>query len=77
VSIYLSMQRVRFSSASGYEKFKNIFADVRQHLKSLLGFLHLTWWVHAEDPAMRLPFSGDAGDAEQLCRIQGCRVRPD
>ena len=43
VSIYLSMQRVRFSSASGYEKFKNIFADVRQHLKSLLGFLHLTW----------------------------------
>jgi hypothetical protein len=76
VSIYLSMQRVRFSSASGYEKFK-ISSPMRQHLKSLLGFLHLTWWVHAEDPAMRLPFSGDAGDAEQLCRIQGCRVRPD
>jgi heme-degrading monooxygenase HmoA len=50
VSTYLSMQRVRFSSASGYEKFKSIFADVRQHLKSLPGFLHLTWWVHAEDP---------------------------
>jgi heme-degrading monooxygenase HmoA len=153
VSIYLSMQRVRFSSASGYEKFKSIFADVRQHLKRVPGFLHLTWWVHAEDPgwynevsfwtskealqdwhmntyhkhakewaaqsgairediitnfelastrllricpvcnklqdkpydlakeqqvlSMRLPFSGHAGDAEQLCGIQGCRVMPD
>jgi hypothetical protein len=28
MAIYLSMQRVRFSSAAGYEKFKSIFADV-------------------------------------------------
>jgi heme-degrading monooxygenase HmoA len=43
-------QRARFSSAAGYEKFKNIFADVRHHLKTLPGFLHLTFWVHPEDP---------------------------
>ncbi len=40
MAIYLSMQRARFSSAAGYEKFKNIFADVRHHLKTLPGFLH-------------------------------------
>jgi heme-degrading monooxygenase HmoA len=155
MAIYLSMQRARFSSAAGYEKFKNIFADVRHHLKTLPGFLHLTFWVHPEDPgwyneislwtskealqdwhmntyhkhakewacavrrdigghhhqlrarqhqaaahlpglqqvsgqalrpgkgttgarpavsAMRLSFPGYAGDAEQLCRIQGRRV---
>jgi hypothetical protein len=34
MAIYLSMQRARFSSAAGYEKFKNIFADVRHHLKT-------------------------------------------
>ena len=50
MAIYLSMQRARFSSAAGYEKFRNIFADVRHHLKTLPGFLHLTWWIHAEDP---------------------------
>ncbi len=51
MAIYLSMQRVRFSSQGGYEKFKTIFADVRNHLKGLPGFIHLTWWIHAEDPA--------------------------
>ena len=50
MSIYLSMQRVRFSSPDGYEKFKVIFADTRNHLMKLAGFLHLTWWVHPEDP---------------------------
>lgn len=50
MSIYLSMQRVRFSSPDGYEKFKVLFADVRNHLKPLPGFLHLTWWVHPDDP---------------------------
>jgi hypothetical protein len=50
MAIYLSMQRARFSSAAGYEKFKNIFADVRHHLKTMPGFLHLTFWVHPEDP---------------------------
>jgi heme-degrading monooxygenase HmoA len=50
MSIYLSMQRVRFSSQDGYEKFKMIFADTRNHLMKLPGFLHLTWWVHPEDP---------------------------
>lgn len=51
MSIYLSMQRVRFSSPDGYEKFKLLFADTRNHLMKLRGFLHLTWWVHPEDPA--------------------------
>jgi heme-degrading monooxygenase HmoA len=51
MAIYLSMQRVRFSSPDGYEKFKVLFADVRHHLKPLPGFLHLTWWVHPNDPA--------------------------
>lgn len=50
MSIYLSMQRVRFSSQDGYEKFKVIFADTRKHLMKMPGFLHLTWWVHPEDP---------------------------
>jgi len=47
---YLSMQRVRFSSPDGYEKFKVLFADVRHHLKQMPGFLHLTWWTHPDDP---------------------------
>jgi heme-degrading monooxygenase HmoA len=50
MSIYLSMQRVRFSSEDGYKKFQTVFADVRNHLKPLPGFMHLTWWVHPEDP---------------------------
>jgi heme-degrading monooxygenase HmoA len=50
MAIYLSMQRVRFSSQDGYEKFRMIFADVRNHLMKLPGFMHLTWWVHPEDP---------------------------
>ena len=33
MAIYLSMQRVRFSSPDGYEKFKVLFADTRNHLK--------------------------------------------
>jgi len=48
--VYQSMQRVRFSSPDGYEKFKVLFADVRHHLKTLPGFLHLTWWTHPDDP---------------------------
>jgi len=44
------MQRVRFSSTDDYEKFKIVFADVRHHLKTLPGFLHLTWWTHPQDP---------------------------
>ncbi|KAG6357616.1 hypothetical protein INS49_013493 [Diaporthe citri] len=40
--IYLSMQRVRFSSPDAYEKFKVLFADTRRHLMTLPGFLHLT-----------------------------------
>ena len=35
MAIYLSMQRVRFSSPDGYEKFKVLFADTRNHLKPL------------------------------------------
>ena len=48
--IYQSMQRVRFSSLDDYRKFMVIFADTRNHLKTLPGFLHLTWWVHPQDP---------------------------
>jgi heme-degrading monooxygenase HmoA len=47
--IYQSMQRVRFSSSDDYEKFMLIFADTRNHLKKMPGFLHLTWWVHPQD----------------------------
>ncbi len=50
MAIYLSMQRVRFTSDDGYDKFKMLFAEARHHLKLLPGFLHLTWWVHPEDP---------------------------
>ena len=50
MAIYQSMQRVRFSSTDDYEKFKIVFADVRHHLKTLPGFLHLTWWTHPQDP---------------------------
>ncbi|MDD2877500.1 MAG: antibiotic biosynthesis monooxygenase [Acidiphilium sp.] len=50
MAIYQSMQRVRFSSPDGYEKFKVVFADVRNHLKKMPGFLHLTWWIHPNDP---------------------------
>lgn len=50
MAIYQSMQRVRFRSAGDYEQFKLIFAGVRHHLKTLLGFLHLTWWTHPDDP---------------------------
>jgi heme-degrading monooxygenase HmoA len=50
MAIYQSMQRVRFSSPDGYEKFKVVFGDVRNHLKKMPGFLHLTWWIHPNDP---------------------------
>jgi heme-degrading monooxygenase HmoA len=50
MAIYLSMQRVRFSSADGYAKFKTVFSDVHNHLRNLPGFMHLTWWTHADDP---------------------------
>jgi heme-degrading monooxygenase HmoA len=50
MAIYLSMQRVRFSSPDGYEKFKLVFSDVKNHLKKHPGFLHLTWWDHPDDP---------------------------
>jgi heme-degrading monooxygenase HmoA len=45
------MQRVRFSSPDGYEKFKLIFGQVGKQLKTLPGFLHLTWWTHPQDPS--------------------------
>src|SRR6202021_604293 len=50
VAVYLSMQRVRFSSPDAYEKFKVVFADTRNHLMGLPGFIHLTWWEHPDDP---------------------------
>ena len=50
MAIYLSMQRVRFSSPDAYEKFKVVFADSRHHLMELPGFIHLTWWEHPDDP---------------------------
>jgi heme-degrading monooxygenase HmoA len=50
MAIYLSMQRVRFSSPDDYEKFRLVFGNVRHHLMSKPGFLHLTWWTHPDDP---------------------------
>ena len=37
MAIYQSMQRVRFSSPDGYEKFKLLFGEVRNQLKTLAG----------------------------------------
>ncbi|MET0325000.1 MAG: antibiotic biosynthesis monooxygenase [Ilumatobacteraceae bacterium] len=51
MSVYLSMQRVRFSSPDAYQKFSLVFGNVRHHLMSKPGFLHLTWWVHPDDAA--------------------------
>lgn len=50
MAIYQSMQRVRFSSPDGYAKFKLLFGEVRKHLMTFPGFLHLTWWIHPQDP---------------------------
>ena len=50
MAIYQSMQRVRFRTVSDYEQFKLVFAGVRHQLKTLPGFLHLTWWTHPDDP---------------------------
>ena len=50
VAIYLSMQRVRFSSPDGYDKFRTVFSNVRHHLMSKPGFIHLTWWEHPDEP---------------------------
>lgn len=50
MSVYLSMQRVRFSSPDAYTKFALVFGDVRHHLMEKPGFIHLTWWVHPDDP---------------------------
>ena len=50
MAIYQSMQRVRFRTSGDYEQFKLVFAGVRHHLKTLPGFLHLTWWTHPDDP---------------------------
>jgi heme-degrading monooxygenase HmoA len=50
LAIYLSMQRVRFSSVDAYSKFQVVFGNVRHHLMTKPGFLHLTWWTHPDDP---------------------------
>jgi heme-degrading monooxygenase HmoA len=50
MAMYLSMQRVRFRSLDDYDQFKLMFATVRHYLKELPGFVHLTWWVHPDDP---------------------------
>jgi heme-degrading monooxygenase HmoA len=44
------MQRVRFSSTDAYDKFRTVFTDVRNHLMTKSGFLHLTWWEHPDEP---------------------------
>ena len=49
VGIYLSMQRVRFSSPDAYDKFRTVFSDVRHHLMTKPGFIHLTWWEHPDE----------------------------
>jgi heme-degrading monooxygenase HmoA len=49
MAYYLSMQRVRFRSPDDYAQFCLLFSDVREHLKQLPGFIHLSWWVHPDD----------------------------
>ena len=39
MAIYLSMQRVRFSSPDAYQKFSVVFGDVRHHLMTKTGFI--------------------------------------
>jgi len=46
---YMSMQAVRFRSPDDYERFKMLFANVKDHLSKIDGFINLTWWVHPED----------------------------
>ena len=50
MGMYLSMQRVRFSSPDAYDKFRTVFTDVRHHLMTKPGFVHLTWWEHPDEP---------------------------
>jgi heme-degrading monooxygenase HmoA len=50
VGVYLSMQRVRFSSPDAYDKFRTVFSNVRHHLMNKPGFIHLTWWEHPDEP---------------------------
>ncbi len=47
--MYMSMQRVRFSSPDAYDKFRTVFTDVRHHLMTKPGFIHLTWWEHPDE----------------------------
>jgi heme-degrading monooxygenase HmoA len=87
MAIYLSMQMVRFSSTDGYENFKTVFSDVRNHLKTLPGFMHLTWWVHPDDPTWYNEVSFWAGkealtdwhmnNLSQECQGVGCKIRCD
>ena len=50
MAVYLSMQRVRFSSPDAHDKFRIVFNEVRHHLMTKPGFLHLTWWEHPDEP---------------------------
>ena len=50
MAVYLSMQRVRFSSPDAHDKFRTVFNEVRHHLMTKPGFLHLTWWEHPDEP---------------------------
>lgn len=50
MAMYQSMQRVRFKSPDDYKKFLVVFADTRHHLRTLPGFMHLSWWIHPDDP---------------------------
>jgi heme-degrading monooxygenase HmoA len=50
MAVYLSMQRVRFSSPDAHDKFMTVFGDVRSHLMTKPGFIHLTWWDHPDLP---------------------------
>ena len=55
--MYLSMQRVRFSSPDAYDKFRTVFTDVRHHLMTKPGFIHLTWWEHPDEPGWYIEVS--------------------
>ena len=52
MAYYMSMQSVRFRSGADYERFKALWKTVDQHLKTVPGFISLTWWVHPDDPEL-------------------------
>jgi endogenous inhibitor of DNA gyrase (YacG/DUF329 family) len=69
--MYMSMQRVRFSSPDAYDKFRTVFNDVRHHLMTKPGFIHLTWWEHPDEPGWYNEISMWATRLRRICPTCG------